>query len=241
MRNMNFNMDIIMNRKFILGAATAVLLLSASSVSSKPVTKTNWLQTFTVSTKGGHIIGNPAAPTKVVEYASYTCSHCAAFEANDVPLLKSQYISSGKVSFEIRNLARDPIDLTVAVLARCGGKGKFFGNHKMLMANQSGILSKANTISDATNEKLKVQDFTGFMIGAYTELGLVKYMAARGITDAQAKTCLSDKSAFDAVIAMTNEATGPLKMQGTPTFMVNDKIASEVHNLASLKPLLVSK
>ncbi len=231
-----------MNRNItfsFLGAACVVLV--AATGTAKPVAKPSWLSTVTQSDRGGHIIGNPAAATKVVEYASYTCSHCAHFEAVDAPVLKSQYVAGGKVSFEIRNLARDSIDLTMAMLARCGGKGKFFGNHKLLMANQVAVMTKGQSLSASAQAKLQKEDYTGFMVDAYGQLGLGKIMAQRGISDVQAKACLADKASLARILAMTNEATGPLGFQGTPGFLVDGKVAQDVYGWDALKPLLPAK
>ncbi len=210
---------------------TAAIFGGAAIVAAQA--KPAWLSTFTVSAKGGHIIGNPAAANRIVEYASYTCGHCAEFEAKDVPLVKNQLVASGKTSFEIRNLVRDPLDLTASLLARCGGKGRFFGNHQLLMATQ-GQWANGGKLSKPTIALLEAKKTVAFMQGAYTELGLDRIMAQRGVTAAQGKACLADKAAFDTVIAMTDEAVGPLKIAGTPTLMVNDKII-EGHEFAALK------
>ena len=196
--------------------------------------KTNWLLTFSTTAKGSHVIGNPAAPTKLVEYASYTCGHCAHFETDDVPQIKNQFVATGKVSFEIRNLVRDPMDLTAAMLARCGGKGRFFGNHRHLMATQAQW-ANGSKLGKATIDLLEAKNIIGFMQGAYAELGLGKIMAQRGVTAAQAKVCLADKAAFNTVIAMTDEATEKLKINSTPTLLVNGKVI-EGHDFATIKP-----
>jgi protein-disulfide isomerase len=198
--------------------------------------KTNWLLTFSLTSKGSHIIGNPTAPTKLVEYASYTCGHCAHFETDDVPQIKNQFVATGKVSFEIRNLVRDPMDLTAAMLARCGGKGRFFGNHRHLMATQAQW-AQASKLTKATIGLLETKNTVGFMLGAYTELGLDKIMAQRGVTAAQGKACIANKATFDTVIAMTDEATDVLNINSTPMLMINGQIV-EGHDFATLKPLL---
>ena len=213
----------------------AMVLVGGAALAAAPA-KPAWLLTFTVSPVGGHIIGNPAAPTKLVEYASYTCGHCGTFETTEAPMLKSQYIANGKVSFEIRNFVRDEIDLTAAMLARCGGKGRFFGNHRHLMATQA-VWSDDSKITPATVAKLRADDLVGFMHGAYTELGLDKVMQARGVTVAKGKLCLSDAKALSQVLKMSGDASEGLGITGTPTFMVNDKIV-DAYDLASLKPHL---
>ena len=216
-----------------------VLMLGAIAANSAPA-KPNWLSTFALSDKGSHVIGNPAAPTKVVEYMSYTCGHCATFEATDAPVFKSQYVATGKASFEIRNLVLNPVDLTAAMLARCGGKSRFFGNHKHLLVTQKTWLADTGKISKATDAKLQAEDYAGYMVGVYTETGLSRIMQQRGITPAQGKACLTDKAALKAVLDMSDEGT-KLGIHGTPTFMVDGRLDGEVHDWQALKSKLPAK
>jgi protein-disulfide isomerase len=213
-------------------------LMAAPVVVATAAPATNWLLSFATSVDGGHIIGNPAATTKVVEYASYTCGHCGHFESDDVPVLKRDYIAKGKVNLEIRNLVRDPVDLTVALLARCGGKARFFGNHRHFMVTQSQWMPKSQAISDATEAKLKSEDYVGFMTGAYRDMGLGAFAKQRGISDAQAMACLKDPAAFKTVLTMTDRAVGPLAITGTPSFLINGKVKPDVKDLATMRPHL---
>lgn len=232
------HLNIIMGCNFsISGKILAVALaagLSTTATALYAQAKPNWLLTFTVTDKGAHIVGNPAAPNKVVEYLSYTCGHCADFEANEAPAFKAQYIATGKASLEIRNYVLNAYDLTAAMLARCGGKGRFFGNQKHLMATQKVWLGKTGNISAATKAKLPAEDYHGFMAGAYTELGLGPIMQQRGISPTQAKACLADQAALKTVLDMT-DAGAALGVSGTPSFMINGVLQDHVHNFAELK------
>jgi protein-disulfide isomerase len=214
-----------------VGAAALSTGLFAAPASNK------WLSTVTVTDKGAHVIGNPAAPNKVVEYLSYTCGHCADFETKESPAFKTQFVATGKASLEIRNMVLNPVDLTAAMLARCGGKAKFFGNQRHLLATQAVWMGKTKNISAATQEKLKAQDYTGFMLGTFDEIGLGPIMQQRGITQAQAKVCLADKSAFDIIVGMT-EAGSALGVRGTPSFLVNGVLQDHIHNTAELKAVM---
>ena len=211
--------------------------VSLATVTSAAPAKPSWLTTFTLTEQGSHIVGNPKAPIKVVEYLSYTCGHCATFEAKDAPVLKTQYVATGKASLEIRNMVLNAYDLTAAVLARCGGRDRFFGNQKHLMATQSVWMGKSSNISAATKAKLQAEDYHGFMAGAYIELGLSPIMQQRGVTPTQAKTCLADKASLKAVIDMT-DAGAALGVHGTPSFLVNGKLQDHVHSFAELKAVL---
>ena len=222
-------------KKHLAAAFISVTAISAGLLAAP--TPNKWLSAVTVTAKGAHVLGNPAAPKKVVEYLSYTCGHCADFEANESPAFKAQFVSTGKASLEIRNMVLNPVDLTAAVLARCGGKGKFFGNHKQLLSTQSVWLGKTKNISAATQAKLKAQDFSGFMIGTFDEIGLGPIMQQRWITPAQAKACLADKAAFNAVVGMT-DAGAKLGVRGTPSFLINGVLQDHVHSAAELAALL---
>src|SRR3546814_17929114 len=74
-----------------------------------------------MSNIGGFVMGKPDARTSLVEYISYTCSHCAEFTQKAAAPLKINWISTGAINVEIRNAVRDRYDLTAALLARCGG------------------------------------------------------------------------------------------------------------------------
>ena len=215
----------------LFGGAVLTTGLMAAPASNK------WLSTVTVTPSGAHVLGNPAAPNKVVEYLSYTCGHCADFEAKEAPVFKTQFVATGKASLEIRNLVLNPVDLTAAMLARCGGKTKFFGNQRHLLATQAAWLGKTKNISAATQAKLKAQDYTGFMVGTFDEIGLGPIMQQRGISSVQAKACLADTLAFKAIVDMT-DAGAALGVRGTPSFLVNGVLQDHIHNVAELKAVM---
>ncbi|QCI79904.1 hypothetical protein E6W36_11505 [Hankyongella ginsenosidimutans] len=45
----------------------------------------NWPGTVSKTKDGGFIMGNPNAPIKLVEFASFTCPHCADFHKTPQP------------------------------------------------------------------------------------------------------------------------------------------------------------
>ena len=81
--------------------AAAVLIAPAAAQ------QTDWTKRVTLSPMGGHVMGNPLAKNRLVEYVSYTCSHCADFEVASNTPLKSQFVAKGRVSAEVRNYVRD--------------------------------------------------------------------------------------------------------------------------------------
>ena len=126
------------SRLLILGLF-ALITLPGTLIAAPAV---NWTTRVALSPIGGHVMGNPAAPTKLVEYVSYTCSHCAHFVGEASAPLKADYVKGGRVSVEARNAVRDKYDLAAALLARCGGPKRFFGNHEALFANQDAWMEQ---------------------------------------------------------------------------------------------------
>src|SRR5260221_4945938 len=93
-------------------------------------------------------LGPANAPVTITEYASMTCPHCAAFNENVFPKIKSEYIDSGKVRYVFREF---PLDIKAAagsMLARCIAKddsGKYFAVIDMLFRQPNDCVVKNTT------------------------------------------------------------------------------------------------
>lgn len=53
----------------------------------------------------GTLLGNPNAPVRVIEYADLQCPYCGEYATLALPQLITQYVRTGKVSMEFRNLS----------------------------------------------------------------------------------------------------------------------------------------
>jgi protein-disulfide isomerase len=179
----------------------------------------NWVGRVAMTPIGGHYMGNPAAPTKLVEYVSYTCSHCAHFVREGTAPLKTDYVKSGKVGVEVRNAVRDKYDLAAALLARCGGPGKFMGNHEALFANQDAWMPQI--IAYEKSADAKPADQVGALQDIGQKTGLYTLMGKRGFNNAQLNACVASPQSMKQVLAMTDEAWNKVKIGGTPGFVVN--------------------
>lgn len=67
-------------------------------------------------------LGSPDAPVTLIEYASFTCPHCAAFNKDVMPRIKAEYIDTGKVRLVYREVYFDGPSLWASVVARCAGR-----------------------------------------------------------------------------------------------------------------------
>jgi protein-disulfide isomerase len=81
-------------------------------------------------------LGNPNAKCTIIEYASMTCTHCAAFHAETWPKLKATYIDTGKVRFTLREFPLDALATAGFMLARSAGKDKYYAMIDLLFDKQ---------------------------------------------------------------------------------------------------------
>jgi hypothetical protein len=88
-----------------------------------------------------HMEGAPGAPVTIVEYASFTCHFCAAFQRDVVPALTRDYIASGKVKLVFREFPFDPAARAASALARCFSGDAYFAFADQLFLKQEEWLS----------------------------------------------------------------------------------------------------
>lgn len=218
----------------------AALLGVALMVGGAAPTTIGWNYKVTRTAQGSNVLGNPAAEIKLTEYVSYTCPHCAAFEIQSDAPLRLGYITTGKVSVEVRHYLRDPIDLTVALLTNCGAKEKFFLNHSAFMRSQKVWLATAAKTTAAqrarwTQGSLPVR--TGAIAG---DLKFYEIMASRGYDRSATNRCLADTARADLLAKGTRDAAN-LGLQATPSFAIGGVMLDATHDWATLRPQLDSR
>lgn len=183
----------------------------------------SWTETVTKTEDGAYVLGNPDAPIRLVEYASLTCSHCAEFAETAFASIRDDYVASGRVAYELHNFVRDPIDLTAAMLTRCGPDTSYFALSEQVLANQAAIFEKAQALGQARYEQIlnlpEGQRYTAFA----DALGLIDFFAQRGVSRDQAQQCLAQAETARAMVDATGKAGEELNIQGTPTFFLNSR------------------
>jgi protein-disulfide isomerase len=194
-----------------------------------------WQSRIAVQPNGAYAMGNPAAKVKLVEYLSYTCPHCAAFVGEATKELKAGHVARGAVHLEFRNAVRDRYDFAAALLARCGGPQRFFGNSDAIMAAQPKWLARVQGFETASGEAVGKMEPNEGLKAVVRGVGLDAVMKARGFTPAQIDACIVSKPDQERVLAMTNEAWRTRQIKGTPTFAINGRLV-EGSSWSALKP-----
>ena len=183
-----------------------------------------WSDTVSQTEAGGYVMGNPDAPIKLVEFMSITCSHCATFGEQAFDSIRDDYVNSGRVSFEVRNFVRDPLDLTAAILSRCGGEAPFFALTKQALGYQGAMFEAAQGMGEAKYSAILKSEPNVRFVQLAEELGLISFFQQRGISADQAKICLSEEATANKLMSETQAATTEFNIPGTPTFLINGKI-----------------
>jgi protein-disulfide isomerase len=144
-----------------------------------------------------HVLGDPKAPITLIEYASFTCPHCAHFSVAILPEVKKKWVDTGKVKLIYRDFPLDQAAVKAAQLAECSGKDKYYGVVDMIFATQAKWAAAADPIAE-----------------------LAKSLRIAGMGDAEVKACLANDAVQNGVIAdyRSGETLG---VNSTPTLFIN--------------------
>jgi protein-disulfide isomerase len=148
-------------------------------------------------------LGPADAAVTIIEYASMTCPHCAAFTENVFPRIKSEYIDTGKVRYVFREFPLDIKAQAGSMLARCiakGDAGKYFAVVDILFKQQGEWVMKNTTET------------------------LMRVGKQAGLSQQAVEDCLKDQTLVDKLEADQKYAAEVLKVNSTPTFFVNGKM-----------------
>jgi protein-disulfide isomerase len=144
--------------------------------------------------------GSPDAPVTIVEYASLTCPHCAAFQEETLPKLKAKYVDTGEAKLILREYPLDPIAVAAAMVARCAGPERRTAVVDMLYARQKSW--------------------------AFVDTPLDALAATVGISQADFEACLKNSELLKKVYDTRAHAKEAFNVNSTPTFFVNGQMLS---------------
>ena len=159
-------------------------------------------------------MGSKEAPVTIIEYASMTCTHCAAFHAETWPTLKSKYIDTGKVRFTLREFPLDALAAAAFMVARC-------------------MDDKRTAMVDLLFTQQKNWAFVDKPVDA-----LASTVKQAGISQAAFETCLKDQKLYDQVNQTRDRAADKFKVDATPTFYINGRKQSGEITVAELDKIM---
>lgn len=221
----------------VLGLLAAAVALTGATA---PHPGVDWNTHVEISPVGGDVIGNPDAPLKLVEYMSYTCPHCAAFEVEGVPTLRLALVAKGEVSFEVRHFLRDPIDATVAQLTHCAAPQRFMILHEAFLHSQPQWIAVAQHATQGQTQRWSSGDNASRRRAIASDLGFYTIMENHGIERIAADRCLADEALAHRIAAQT-ESAEKLGVEGTPSFSLNGALLAGTYTWQTLEPQLQAR
>ncbi len=152
--------------------------------------------------------GAEDAPVTIIEYASYTCPHCANFHEGPYKKLKADYIDTGKVRFIYREVYFDRYGLWASMIARCGGEEKFFGISDLIFKGQSDWIRAGGPTE---------------IVDALRKIGRLA-----GLENDTLEACLQDGEKAQTLVAWYQENAEKDGVEATPSFIVNgEKVSNQ--------------
>jgi protein-disulfide isomerase len=218
------NLLLIVGAAVIVAAAGITYYVSQPETSAIPATGSGG---ETVSTDGllaagplgERALGDPAAKVTVVEYASMTCSHCAAFHEETFTPFKEKYVDTGKVRFIFREFPLDALATSAFMLARCMPEDRYFPVVDILFRQQQNWAF----VDDPATALFNVVKQAGF-------------------TQESFRACLTNQQILDGVNSVKDRGSNEFGVTSTPTFFINGKKMSGALSLEDMdkeiEPLL---
>ncbi|MEJ1157818.1 DsbA family protein [Prosthecomicrobium sp. N25] len=196
-------------------AAVAVGLLGTSAFDAFAQQAVDMAELMKPGPLGEKALGKEDAPVTVIEYASMTCGHCAAFHKSVYPYLKSTYIDTGKVRLILREFPLDPLAAAVFMLARCAPEDKYFDMVSLFFEQQTAWTRTDQPVDALFNLSKQV-----------------------GFTQDSFKQCLTNQSLLDGVNAVKDRGADKFKVNATPTFFVNGQRAKDFQSIEGVDKTL---
>ncbi len=146
------------------------------------------------------ILGSADAPITIIEYASLTCSHCAAFHADTLPQIKATWIADGRVRLVYRHFPLDAPALRGAAVANCIEGARYFGFLDLLFKSQKRWAGSGDPLK---------------------ALGQMARLA--GLSQEKFEACANDEAEMDRILERRQDGVQSYGVQSTPTLIVNGR------------------
>ena len=165
----------------------------------------------------GRSAGPPDSKVTVEVFSNFTCSHCGTYAKNAGKLVFKNYVDAGKVRVQYRYIAFPGASKEAAIAAECAAQqGQFWPYHDLLFANETGAADQ------------------------YSQPRLLGFADKLQLQGADFRTCMASTTPIDVINADMARAT-ELKIESTPTIVVNGEMISGARDFATFQELIERK
>lgn len=180
-----------------LGLAASGTAPAAMAQAKKP-DAAKMAELLKASALGDKVLGKDDAPVTIIEYASLTCSHCAAFHEETFPKLKEKYIDTGKVRLIFREFPFDPLSTAASMIARCSTEARYFPLVSVYFKQQQGWAGSDKPLD-----------------------AMLAIARQAGFTQESFEACLKDQKIYDGLNEQKKRGAEVHGVNATPTFFIN--------------------
>lgn len=201
----------------IAALAAALSCLSASAFATGATGDAGGASAFDAAPK---VMGDPAAPVTLIEFASMSCPHCATFHAEHLPDIERKWIDTGKVKLEFRDFPLNAPAVFGAALAHCAPPDRYFAWIDLLFERQrEWSLASFDMNARQWQAFLDGGCPRGSWPGIWEELaGLGKL---GGMPERRVGECLCNMRLQNALLESRSEGAREYDIESTPSFVLD--------------------
>ena len=191
-------MKMITRRSLLLAGAAVAALAATPALAQEEGAPVDLAELLKPPALGDMALGaDEGAKVTIVEYASATCPHCAAFHKDVWPKLKADYVDTGKIRFIFREFPLNDPALAAFMIARAAPKESYFP--------LIGVFF--DTLETWAKDPAN---------------GLLNIAKQAGFTQEKFDATLKDEKLAKGIMEI-RDAGAKFGVQGTPTFFLNGK------------------
>jgi protein-disulfide isomerase len=148
-----------------------------------------------------HVLGDPSAPVTIYEYASLTCPHCADFQGETLPELKTRYIETGQAKVIFRDFPLDNLSLVAHLLTRCAPASIYHPLLGVLFAQQRQWATADDPLA-----------------------AMKQYARLAGMGDEAIDACLQNETLVGQIRDIQEQARSAYGIASTPSFVIGGEV-----------------
>lgn len=146
------------------------------------------------------VLGDPNAPIVMAEYFALSCSHCANFHHGTFKTIKSDWIDTGKLRFEMRDFPLQGPAIYAHALARSVPVTAYEGMIDIIFKQQSAW----TTADDPVSALARIARIAGIGNDAFIEI-------------------IQDRPLLEGIVAIAQDGYSRFNINSTPSFVINEK------------------
>jgi protein-disulfide isomerase len=159
-------------------------------------------------------LGRADAPVVMIKYMSLTCPYCRRFQAETFPVLKREYIDTGKVRFLIREFPIGKTSGMATIALRCAPMDKYLALYEKFLFQQAQWVAQ------------EVRPEPIFKVASQVGIGREQF-----------DTCRKNQAMIDG-LKWVKERGRELGVIGTPNFFIDGRLVKSVIGMKEIREIV---